>query len=95
MSSPYGIAHRCVLRRFTLPALPCDCHKCDWFIHDSELKNCFFVWAHVIAESKQQMEFEDIAELEGIPVAEVEATYTAAIKKFRITTRHSDDNELS
>lgn len=92
MANPYGIAHRCVLRRDTLPALPCDCRKCDWFIHDVELKNCFWVLAHIIEESKQQMDFSDIAEIEGISVEEVKDTYSTAVKKWRISTRNDEDN---
>lgn len=94
MTNPYGIVYRCVLRRSTLPALPCDCRKCDWFIHDTELKNCFWVLAHMISESKQQMSFEDIAEIEGISVEEAKEAYTSAIKKWRMSTRHEEDNEI-
>jgi len=88
MSNPYGIAHRCVLRRISLPVLPCDCKVCDWFIHDDFLHNCFWVLADLIADTPgQQFSIEDIGEMENISVEEVEEAMKNAFRKFRLATR--------
>ncbi len=94
MSNPYGITCRCILRRTSLPILPCDCRECDWFIHDPVLNNCFWVLADVISDTPgQQMSIEDIAEMEGLSVEEVATIFASAQKKYRLATRHWDDLE--
>lgn len=75
---------RCALRREQLPVIACDCINCDWYIRDPQNKNCFWVLAAYIYDFPgNTLSIEEIAELEGISVEEVERLLENAIKKTR------------
>jgi len=76
---------KCVLRRMTLPLLPCDCDLCDWYIHNSGYNRCFWVLAqHLDLTGGVKLTFEEIAEYEGISIEDVQKTYDAALLKLRL-----------
>ena len=78
------LVQKCVLRRMTLPLLPCDCDLCDWFIHNSGYNRCFWVLAEQLDSSGSfKLTFEEIAEYEGISVMEVIKIYESAMLKLR------------
>jgi len=79
---------KCVLRRETLPILPCDCVVCEWYVHDSSYNNCFWALAHVFeAQPGPKLSFEEIASLEGVTINEVMTAYESAINKLRKESR--------
>lgn len=79
---------KCVLRRETLPILPCDCADCEWYIYDSSFNNCFWALAHVFnTEPGTKFSFEEIALLEGVTLNEVIIAYETAINKLRKESR--------
>jgi len=80
---------RCVLRRETLPILPCDSTVCEWYIHDSSYNNCFWALAYVFeTQPGTKFSFEEIAILEGVTLNEVIVAYESAINKLRKESRN-------
>ena len=80
---------KCVLRRETLPVLPCDCLDCEWYIHDSSYNNCFWTLAHVFeTQPGNKLSFEEIASLEGVTLPEIIIAYESAINKLRKESRN-------
>lgn len=81
---------KCVLRRQTLPILPCDCKLCEWYILDSAYNNCFWVLATAFElQPGSKLTFEKIAELEGLTLEEVLQFYESAMGKIRKSFRKS------
>ena len=75
---------KCVLRRETLPILPCDCLVCEWYIYDSSYNNCFWVLAHVFeTDPGIRFSLEEIALLEGVTLTEIITAYENAMNKLR------------
>ena len=80
---------KCVLRRESLPILPCNCINCEWYIHDSSYNNCFWVLAHLLyTQPGTKLLFEEIARLEGVTLEDIMATYETAISKLRRESRN-------
>jgi hypothetical protein len=79
-----SFVQKCVLRRSTLPILPCDCNLCDWYIWSSGYNRCFWVLIQYLEVNPGlKFSFEEIAHLEGIPIEEVTRIYESAISKLR------------
>jgi len=79
---------KCVLRRETLPILPCDCLACEWYIYDSAYNNCFWALAHVLdSRPGTKLSFEEIALLEGVTLHEIAIAYECAMNKLRKEAR--------
>lgn len=79
---------KCVLRRQTIPILPCDVHRCEWWIKDSSFNNCFWVLANYLEDCPgTKFTFEHIAEVESLPLSDVISTYESALHKLRIGSR--------
>lgn len=79
---------KCVLRRETLPILPCDCSACEWYIHAATYNNCFWVLAYIFENQPgTKLTFEEIASLEGVTLNEVITAYENGISKLRKESR--------
>ncbi len=77
-----------MLRRETLPILPCDCLICEWYVYDACYNNCFWALAHVFeTQPGTKFSFEKIAILEGVTINEVMTAYDSAINKLRKESR--------
>ena len=81
------IHDRCLLRKISLPLIPCDEPRCDWYIRDADCNNCFWVLSEVFIKFPQELSIEDIAKLEGITVNEAQELLEGAIIKFRTNIR--------
>jgi len=75
--------HKCVLRRMTLPLLPCDCTVCDWYVCNSRYNRCFWVLAEQLEFTGAKLSFQEIAEIEGLSIEEITKIYESAIFKLR------------
>lgn len=76
---------KCVLRRKTIPILPCDATQCEWWINDQTFNNCFWALAHYLEDCPgTKFTFERIAEVEGIPLDDIIQAYESALHKLRI-----------
>jgi hypothetical protein len=69
------------MRRDSKPVIKCDCQNCDWYVHDSNHKNCFWVLSEDLQDNP--MSVEEIAQIEGISVEEVEKITNEALMKLR------------
>ena len=75
---------KCAKRRTTLPVLPCDCEQCVWYVRDTNFNDCFWVLSEVFElRPGYQLNFEEIAALESLPVSEVISIFETALKKLR------------
>jgi hypothetical protein len=75
---------KCVLRRESIPILPCDCNECEWYISDSNYNHCFWVLAHYLdIQPGTKLSFEEIALLEGISQEEATKIFETALGKLR------------
>ena len=82
------LVQKCVLRRETLPILPCDCLACEWYVYDSSYNNCFWALAHALETTPGvKLSFEEIATLEGVTLNEIIIAYENAINKLRKESR--------
>jgi len=80
---------KCILRRETLPILPCDCTACEWYINDPIYNNCFWVLAHIFEINPgNKMSFDVIAILEGVTINEIITIYENAMNKLRKESRN-------
>ena len=77
------ISKYCLLRRFSLPLVPCDECNCDWFIREECYNNCFWLLANIFEEMPRGLSVEEIAQLEDISTDEVEVCLDGAIRKYR------------
>lgn len=73
----------CVLKRATFPLVPCDEKACSWYINESGCNNCFWVLSHVMAIEPTEFDVEEIAQMEGITVEEVNEIIEGAFTKLR------------
>jgi len=88
------LVQKCVLRRETLPILPCDCSECEWYIDSSAYNNCFWALAHLLdADPGIQFSFQEIASMEQIPLEEVTKVFESAIDKLRKDSRKIMKND--
>jgi hypothetical protein len=82
------IHERCIIRRVTLPIFPCDKKDCDWYIRNSDCNNCFWILSEIFADGNLSgLDFDEIAELEGIAVEEAYDIYETALAKCRLSIR--------
>lgn len=88
------LVQKCVLRRETLPILPCDCSECEWYVDDPSYNNCFWALAHLLdSQPGIRFSFEEIAKMEGITLEEVMKAYESAINKLRKDSRKIMKND--
>ena len=81
------IQDSCLLRKTTLPLLPCDENKCEWFINEDNYNNCFWILAEIFEEVPKGLSLEEIAKLEGISIEEVKLLLEQAVLKYRANIR--------
>ena len=72
---------RCPKRLETLPNITCDSKICEWRIKSPGNRNCFWVLADHLQD--MPMTVEEIAQVEGISVEEVEKVTQEALQKLR------------
>ncbi len=78
------LVQKCAIRRETLPILPCDVCDCEWYVKTTMYNNCFWVLAtYLDVQSGFKFSFDEIAQLEGLTVEEVQQIYERGIDKLR------------
>jgi hypothetical protein len=82
----------CLLKKLVLPCFPCSCRECDWFVHENEFNNCFWVIMHLLSKYHYTFSFEEIAKLEDISIEEVEEIYNTACIKLKNEFRKYQEN---
>ena len=75
---------KCALRKTCLPAIPCECTDCEWYVNDDSYNNCFWLLAYFLYENPgYRFTDKEISQLEGISVEEVEEIIEGALCKLR------------
>ena len=75
---------KCPLRKEHLPAMPCDCIDCDWYIRDSTYNNCFWILAYYLdIQPGLSLSFDEIARLEQLSLDEVIYIFNTALTKLQ------------
>ena len=77
----------CMLRKISLPLIPCDEDICDWFIYNNAYNNCFWILALVFDDTPRGLSVEEIAACEQITVEETQEILQQAIQKYRSNVR--------
>lgn len=81
------IQDSCLLRKLTLPLLPCDENDCEWFVNEAHYNNCFWVLAEIFDDVPNGLSLAEIAKLEGISIEEVKLLLEQAVLKYRANIR--------
>jgi len=77
----------CLLRKVNLPLVPCDANKCEWYIHNDDYNNCFWVLANALSQVPRGLSIEEIASYEHLSVEETDVILQEAIRKYRSRVR--------